>query len=161
MKHPRLILILALWLIAPVAGARDACNDALYIHHYAVADRAAYADLFQAVEGYRPGPERSLPWPFSDDDTVKYPVSQFCPLDPGDRLVRLFEVPEKMRATSEFKTGTLTLVTRNMRAAAQAASGLAAEGLRHSVFQGRESFYFTDAAGNEFFVWAFPGPPGN
>jgi len=157
-----LVRVLACTLLFPAliglaAGARaqDACDDAMFIHNYPVRNAGLYIGLFEAVEGYLPGPRQSLPWPFAEDGGTRYPTQDYCPQNPDDRLVRLFEVP----AETSFKSGTLTLITKDMAAARKAASVLAVGKIHASELKGRSSLYFTDASGNEFFIWAYPGPP--
>jgi len=152
----RVFLFLALLGLATGSQAQNACTHFTFTHNYPVRDTDAYFPLFNAVEDYRPGPKRNLPWPFAKDNDITYPAQDFCPKNSNDRLVRLFQVG----AGTSFRPGTLTLVTRDLAAARKAASELAAGKVRDSEFQGRTSIYFTDAMGNEFFIWQYPGPPG-
>lgn len=145
----------------PEGRAQEACGQALLVHNYPVHDAGAYAGLFEAVEGYVTGPAGERPWPFAKDDDKTFSTRDYCPGDPGARLVRLFEAGPREIERTGMQTGTLTLVARDLPSARKAAANLAAKGPRDSELQGRRSFHFTDAAGNEFFVWEHPGPPSN
>jgi len=149
------------WCLLSTAQAQSPCDDALFVHNYPVHDAGAYAALFGAVEGYVAGPAARRAWPFAEEGAREYPTRDYCPVDPDDRLVRLFEAEPGEIETASMQAGTLTLVARDLAEAEQAAAGVAVEGPRESEFEGRRSIYFVDAAGNEFFVWEFPGPPGS
>jgi len=155
-----LLLTLLLVGISPAqAGAQDMCDTAAYIHNYPVHNADSYDRLFKATEGYRAGKEGAMAWPFGPDVDATYRTRDYCPVESGGRLVRLFEIPPEELKSAGYRAGTLTLVARDLAAARAAVSGLAVEGPRNSILAGRESFYFMDEAGNEFFVWAYPGPP--
>lgn len=158
----RSLVIAALFLAglaAQPAAAEDACNEGSFIHNYPVHDIDAYDGLFEVVEGYTAGPEVKRPWPFAEESGTRYRSRDFCPADPNDRIVRLFEAtPEQIRDAS-MQAGTLTLTTRDLAAARVAAKSLATEGPRDGAVQGRREIYFADHAGNDVFVWEFPGPP--
>lgn len=154
-------VLAALWIgcVAQYARAQQPCEDAMFIHNYPVLDAEAYAALFAAVDGYVPGPEAERTWPPSEDSSKTYATRDYCPVDPDDRLVRLFEIATDDVEASSLQPGTLTLISKDLAVAREAASELASKGPRDQELQGRRSIYFADAAGNEFFVWERPGPP--
>lgn len=154
-----ILVVLIFSVVTPAAHTGGPCDDASFIHNYPVFDVDAYAALFNAVEGYVPGPETEKPWPVAEDNSRTYRTRDFCPLDPDDRVVRLFEVSPAEFKSASLQPGTLTLVARDLGVTRDAATALASTGPRDSEFKGRRSFFFVDTAGNEFFVWEHPGPP--
>lgn len=153
-----LAVILSLGL-TQATTAHEACDAASFIHNYPVHDAGAYGTLFDTVEGYVPGPRGERAWPFAENGDKEYPTRDFCPTDPEDRLMRLFEVTAGETERAAMQAGTLTLVTKDLQAAREAAVGLASKEPRDQELQGRRSIYFSDAAGNEFIIWEYPGPP--
>lgn len=145
--------------LAQAALAEEACEAASFIHNYPVHDIGAYVALFDTVDGYVPGPQGQRSWPFAEDSDKTYPTRDFCPVDPNHRLVRLFEAAPGEIESASMQSGTLTLVVKELKAARKAAADLASERPRDQELQGRRSIYFSDTAGNEFFVWEYPGPP--